>query len=115
MKIKLKELRKSRRMTQAHLGGIIGVTQQNLSRYENESIMMPADVLVRLAEYFNVTTDYLLGVSQIKRNFEQQIVVNKTIDEYYDLIELFVDLKEDDRELVLVMIEKLRELRKKRG
>lgn len=64
-------------------------------------------MLIQFAEYFNVTTDYLLGVSDVKRNFEKQLVMSKSMDEYYDLIEMYRNLEERDREIVWLMMEQM--------
>ena len=39
-----------------------------LSKYERDISIIKVDVLKRLAGYFNVTTDYLLGLSDVKRD-----------------------------------------------
>ena len=57
-------------------------------------------LLKRIAEYFNVTTDYLLGLSDMKRDLSGQIKMNETLDEYYDLIEVYRRMDGYDREMV---------------
>lgn len=104
MRGKLKELRESRHLTQTGMGARIGVTQQNISRYERDVSTMPVEMLLETADYFNVTTDYLLGRSEMKRNLEGQVQVNKEIDEYFDLVEMYRDLDARDREIVLSTI-----------
>lgn len=104
MRGKLKELRESRHLTQTGMGARIGVTQQNISRYEKDVSTMPVEMLIETADYFNVTTDYLLGRSEMKRNLEGQVQVNKEIDEYFDLVEMYRDLDARDREIVLSTI-----------
>ena len=78
----------------------IGVTQQMLSKYEKDITIIKVDVLKRIAEYFNVTTDYLLGLSDMKRDLSGQIKMNETLDEYYDLIEVYRRMDGYDREMV---------------
>lgn len=104
MRGKLKELRESRHLTQTGMGARISVTQQNISRYEKDVSTMPVEMLLETADYFNVTTDYLLGRSEMKRNLEGQVQVNKEIDEYFDLVEMYRDLDARDREIVLSTI-----------
>lgn len=104
MRGKLKELRESRHLTQTGMGARIGVTQQNISRYERDVSTMPVEILLETADYFNVTTDYLLGRSEMKRNLEGQVQVNREIDEYFDLVEMYRDLDARDREIVLSTI-----------
>ena len=104
MRGKLKELRESRHLTQTGMGARIGVTQQNISRYERDVSTMPVEILLETADYFNVTTDYLLGRSEVKRNLEGQVQVNRKIEEYFDLVEMYQDLDARDREIVLSTI-----------
>jgi transcriptional regulator with XRE-family HTH domain len=54
------ELRKEHGWSQADLAAKIGADAGQISRYENGRITPSADALVRLAEVFDVTTDYLL-------------------------------------------------------
>ena len=48
----------------------------------------------------DVTTDYLLGLSDMKRDLSGQIKMNETLDEYYDLIEVYRRMDGYDREMV---------------
>lgn len=112
MRGKLKELRESRHMTQTGMGSRIGVSQQNISKYEQDACSMPVDMLIRIAEYFNVTTDYLLGRSEVKRSFAEEAKVGQNLDEYYDLIEVFKELDKRDQEIVWATIEMMARTRK---
>ena len=64
MKSCIKTLREKRGIIQEILAAELGITQQMLSKYEKDVTVIKVDILKRLAEYFNVTTDYLLGVDQ---------------------------------------------------
>lgn len=68
MESRIKMLREKRGLIQELLAVEIGVTQQMLSKYEKDITIIKVDVLKRIAEYFNVTTDYLLGLSDMKRD-----------------------------------------------
>ena len=59
----LKKLRKSRGMTQSELGGHIGLSKAVISKYETGLGYPSYDVLIRIAKFFGVTTDYLLGIA----------------------------------------------------
>lgn len=89
MESRIKQLRENRGLIQEILASELGITQQMLSKYERDVLCIKVDVLKRIAEYFNVTTDYLLGVSEVKRDLQGQMKVNKTLDTYYDLIEIY--------------------------
>ncbi len=56
----VRRLRQERGLGQAELGEQLGVSKQSVSNWENGNITPPIDVLVRLADYFGVSTDYLL-------------------------------------------------------
>ncbi len=49
------------RMTQSELAKLIGISQQEISRYESGNIKAPINYIVDLANCFNVSTDYILG------------------------------------------------------
>lgn len=100
MESRIKTLREKRGIIQEILAAELGITQQMLSKYENDVTVIKVDILKRLAEYFNVTTDYLLGMSDVKRDLTGQIKLNETLDEYYDMIEVYKKLDQYDQELV---------------
>ena len=64
----IKDLRKSRGLTQEELAERIGVTAQAISKWENESGMPDLSQIVPLAHIFGVSTDTLLGTGDIKKN-----------------------------------------------
>lgn len=100
MESRIKQLREKRGLIQEILAGELGITQQLLSRYERDIALIKVDVLKKLAEYFNVTTDYLLGISDVKRDLQGQMRMNETLDEYYDLVEVYKELDQFDQEMM---------------
>lgn len=60
---RLKELRIEKGLTQDKLAEETGLSQAALARWENGLRSPAAYALIILAKYFNVTTDYLLGIS----------------------------------------------------
>ena len=114
MENRIKNLREKRGLIQELLAAELGITQQMLSKYERDSSIIKVDVLKKLAEYFNVTTDYLLGLSDMKRDLVGQIRINETKDEYYDLIEVYKKLDRYDQEMIWTMIEAARKIAEKR-
>ena len=61
MKFRLKELRKARGISQVKLAMDLGMSQNTISRYETGERQAGYDELIRIADYFNVSIDYLLG------------------------------------------------------
>ncbi|MDD7186208.1 MAG: helix-turn-helix transcriptional regulator [Clostridia bacterium] len=61
---KIKELRKAKRVSQVEMASALGLTKQCVSNWENDNIQPSIEMLVKIADYFGVTTDYLLGRSE---------------------------------------------------
>lgn len=59
--IYLKTLRKQRKITQQQMAERLSITQQAYATYENGTAQPPIDNLKKLADYFDVSIDYLLG------------------------------------------------------
>lgn len=114
MESRIKQHRKKRGLTQERLASELGITQQMLSKYEKDIGLIKVDILKRIAEYFNVTTDYLLGVSDVKRDLQRQLNVNETLDEYYDLVEVYKDLDKYDQEMIWSIIQSVKKASDKR-
>ena len=58
---RLKELRVSRKISQVKLAMDLNLSQNSISRYETGEREADYDTLVAIADYFNVSVDYLLG------------------------------------------------------
>ena len=58
--MRLKELRKIRNISQLKLAMDLGMNQNSISRYENGSREADYATLIKFADYFNVSIDYLL-------------------------------------------------------
>ena len=59
--MRLKELRESKGLTQKEVAKVIGYTQLSYARYENGKREPDISTLCKLANYFNVTVDYLIS------------------------------------------------------
>ena len=60
---KITELRLSFGWTQVQLAQKLGITKQTISNWENDNIQPSIDMLIKLSKIFNVSTDYLLGLT----------------------------------------------------
>ena len=60
MQNRLKELRKSKGYTQVYVQMQTGIEQALLSKFENGERVPPTESLLRLAEFYNVSIDYIL-------------------------------------------------------
>lgn len=61
LSIRLKELRVNKRLRQEQVAKIIGVTKSTISAYENDLRQPSFEILLKLANLYCVSTDYLLG------------------------------------------------------
>ena len=62
----IRNLREDNDLTQSALADILHISQRAYSHYENGTREIPLSVLIDLADYYNVSIDYLLGVTNIK-------------------------------------------------
>ena len=77
----IKELRKNKRMTQKDLAEAMRVSQQTVGAWETERAIPGAYTLSDLADYFNVTTDYLLGRPEKKDDDNvDYVALDKALD-----------------------------------
>lgn len=72
---RLKHLRRSRELNQVQLARGLGVRKQSVSNWENDNIMPSVEMLERVANFFEVTTDYLLGRNE---GFDEGLAVDVT-------------------------------------
>jgi len=61
MKIQLQTLRKAKGLTQEEMANILDVKLSTYQKYERDAISPPYDTLIKIADFYGVTTDYLLG------------------------------------------------------
>lgn len=59
---RLKDIREDNDLTQVDIAGILKTTRQQVSKWETGAQMMGVDKYIILAEYYNVSVDYLLGL-----------------------------------------------------
>lgn len=58
---RLRDLREDRDMRQTDIADFLGIKQTVYSRYERGFQNIPLEFLIRLADFYNVSTDYILG------------------------------------------------------
>ena len=56
----IRSLREDRDLSQKEIAAILGMSQTGYSKYETGENDIPTQILIKLAEYYNTTTDYLL-------------------------------------------------------
>ncbi len=81
----IKRLRLARGLNQVEFAKAMGVSKQCVSNWENDNVMPSIEMLIKIADFFNVTTDYILG-----RNERTYIDVTGLSDEQISHISLIV-------------------------
>lgn len=100
---RIKKLRLERGETLEKLAKYLNVTIQTISNYENEKRDITPEVIIKLAEYFNVSTDYLLGKTD-KRNNDND---KKELEINWALSGGYSALNDTNREIARSVIESL--------
>lgn len=101
---RLLELRKARNLTQQRLAIELGIDQTSISSYECGKYLPTVEVLIKLAEYFGVSTDYLLGLSDVKTPIK-----TASSDQAAYLISLYASLPANYRERTIGYMQALKE------
>ncbi len=66
---RLRELRENSNYRQKELAAYLQCTQVSYSNYEVGKRSVPVDVIIRLAKFYDVSTDYLLGLTENKARY----------------------------------------------
>lgn len=103
----LRKLRKSRKLNQAQLAKKLYISPSAVSQYETGRTTPSRETLSRIAAYFNVSPEYLMGASKI---YEIEEMLNQ---EYYpgttvsEVLNKIVRVKGKDREALLTVVDAL--------
>ena len=100
---KLKMLREENNMLQSELAKLLNLGASSISMYEKDERDPDTDTLKRIAEIFNVSTDYLLGLNE-ERTINEPIEIAANMGDKADLSEM----TEKDKQFILDMIERLK-------
>ena len=65
----IRSLRIDRGYTQKQIGEYLGISQNTYSQYEIGVLNYPVDVIIKLAQFYGVSTDYLLGLTNEKQPY----------------------------------------------
>ena len=98
----LKLLRTKNKLSQQQLADIIGVTQQSINKYENHKIEPDIQTLIKLAEYFNTSVDYLVGHTDIDHVIESIVRYDLNQDEAI-LIDKYRKLSKKQKNVVSIL------------
>lgn len=69
---RLRELREDNDLTQAFVASLLHIVQKTYSDYELGKTRIPLDSLLILAQYYDVSVDYLSGASDVKTSYPKE-------------------------------------------
>lgn len=105
----LRNERKKKGLNQVELAKIFNVSKQSVSNWESGKRTPDAQTIEQLADFFEVSTDYLLG-----RTFDgKKESTGKFSEKTLEAAELFEDLKDSQKETILKLIEEFLETKEK--
>ena len=90
---RLKELRKSKNLTQTDLGRILGVGKTTISMYETNNSTPNDEIKLKIAELFDVSLDYLLGKTDYKKFNPEKLTDRDKKDIQKDLKNIMDDFR----------------------
>lgn len=67
---RIRDLREDADLTQQQLADLLNVSQTTYSRYESGAIDIPSLALIKLAQFYNTSVDYLLGITKDKTPYK---------------------------------------------
>ncbi len=95
----MKALRSKYKISQAQLADAIGVSQQSVNKYENSSVEPDIETLIKIADRFSVSVDYLIGHTGQSDSF-----LSLSADEKETLVG-YRFLNEKEKEIIKMIIE----------
>lgn len=113
---RLKKLRKEKKLTQLEFAKAIGVAESTMSLYENNKRQPDYVTLSKLADYYNVSVDYLLGrVNNPGIKIISKEDLPEELAKYVDYIEILkeVDMSDISPEGLKKLIQAAKELENK--
>lgn len=112
----LKKIREAKGLSQKQVALDLHLDPSRYSKYERGDRQLPPDMLIKLANYFNVTTDYILGLSKVPLSPEQDYVIANLDDPDKILNKNFIlrlageKLTEDEARKLLEFLKILRDI-----
>lgn len=68
---RIKDLREDRDLTQKEIAGMLGMSQTGYSKYETGENDVPTHILIKLADYYDTSVDYILGLTNEKTPYKR--------------------------------------------
>lgn len=99
----LKVLRVSKGISQQRLADAIGTSQQSINKYENQSVEPDICTLCKIADFFNVSIDFLVG--HVNHSQEKQWAGELELSKQeIDLVRNYRNLSRDEKESIRLVL-----------
>ena len=72
MRLRIRDLREDRDLTQQAIADYLVCDQSLYSKYERQERLLPLDTAIKLAKYYDVSLDYLVGATSVKAPFPKK-------------------------------------------
>ncbi len=102
---RLREIRIEKNISQKSVAMDIGISSNTISQYESNSRFPNEDLLKRLCTYYNISSDYLLGLTDTKHTpfskeeAKDKMMLSKQLDMVYEIIDVINKQKSEDYKL----------------
>lgn len=97
----LSKLRIERHLNQKDLGLVFGVSTSAIGMWETNKRFPDLNMLIKIANYFNVSTDYLLGLSPASSSTQEVVHREQLSDDESKLLDTYRSLGADEKQIVL--------------
>lgn len=72
LKLRLRDLREDRDLSQTQIAKMLNCSQQTYSRYESHTTEIPLESLIVLAQFYKTSVDYLLGITNVSKPYPKK-------------------------------------------
>lgn len=100
----LKKLRKTKKLSQQQLADILLVSQQSIYKYENNITSPDIETLIRMADFFDTSIDYLVEHTDIPHKIEP-VEENMLNEDEFSLLMKYRDISSSQKQLIHAIIE----------
>lgn len=70
--MRIKDLREDADLTQQNIAEYLNIKQNTYCQYENRQRQIPVELLIKLSEYYNVSVDYILDLTDVKEPYKRK-------------------------------------------
>lgn len=107
IKDKIKQLRIEKNLSQKELAKTIGLSEKTISHYESGYSEPSLEIIIKLVDYFGISTDYLIGTESEDGQIETTHFGNEISEDEQELLDKIRKLNKRDYKTVVMLINSL--------